>query len=233
MEDKTYRRLRKAIGYLGIALPIVLILLSYISETYVTKQPSISHYYYTNLRDIFTGILCAVGLFLIRYKGFGNDKWWLNDNLLTNVAGAMALGVALVPTDFLNKYDQKYTPTLLPFEHLNLLHYSFASILFLIFAQLSIKVFTIGHVESKAVMPSIINENSIYKTCGFLILIFILLIPICSKLEFEYSTLYLEALSLVSFGISWLVKGRFLGDKGKLGLQIYGEHFSHENHGNE
>src|SRR6478735_12520132 len=46
----TYRRLRKMIGLLGIALPIVLILLSLFPFFNTDIQPSISDYYYTHLR---------------------------------------------------------------------------------------------------------------------------------------------------------------------------------------
>ena len=65
----TYRRIRRAIGYLGISLPILLVGLSLISFFETSVQYSISDYYYTNLREVFTGTLCAVGLFLICYKG--------------------------------------------------------------------------------------------------------------------------------------------------------------------
>jgi len=65
----TYRRIRRAIGYLGLSLPILLVALSFIPFFKTSLQPSISHYYFTNLREIFTGTLCAVGLFLICYKG--------------------------------------------------------------------------------------------------------------------------------------------------------------------
>jgi hypothetical protein len=41
---------------------------------------------------------------------------------------------------------------------------------------------------------------------------------------FRYSTLILESLALFFFGTAWLIKGRALGDKGKLGEKIYREH---------
>lgn len=95
----TFRRIRRAIGYLGIGLPVVLLILSLIPFFQTRVQASISHYYYTNLRELFTGVLCAVGLFLIRYKGTKNPKFWKNDGLLTNIAGYMAFGVAFFPTN--------------------------------------------------------------------------------------------------------------------------------------
>ena len=50
------------------------------------------------------------------------------------------------------------------------------------------------------------------------------MIPIFSIINvFSYSTLLFEALALLSFGISWLIKGRVLGDKGIVGKKIYRE----------
>ena len=98
-EKETFRRIRKTIGWLGIGLPVTLVLLSIIPFFKTDVQNSISSYYYTNFRELFTGVLCAVSLFLIRYKGTKNPKILKNDGLLTNIAGIMALLVALFPTN--------------------------------------------------------------------------------------------------------------------------------------
>ncbi|MFV8346879.1 hypothetical protein [Flavobacterium sp. ZB4P13] len=220
----TYRRIRRAIGYLGISLPILLVGLSFIIFFKTQVQPSISHYYYTNLREIFTGTLCAVGLFLIRYKGHGNISIWKNDNLLTNIAGIMALGVALVPTNPNDSSNKIYT--LIPYaeELLGYLHYGFATILFLILALLAINVFTIGQENETNAPISIVNENNIYRCCGYSILVFVIMVPISVEFKlFPYSTLVFEALSLFAFGVAWLIKGRALGDKGKIGQKLYRE----------
>jgi len=220
----TYRRIRRTIGYLGISLPILLVGLSLISFFQTAVQPSISHYYYTNLREIFTGTLSAVGLFLICYKGYGNASIWKNDNLLTNIAGIMALGVALFPTNPGDFRAKIYT--LIPFgaKWLGWLHYGFAALLFLIFALLAINVFTIGQENETRAPKSILNENNIYRTCGYLIIVFVILVPISEALKiFTYSTLVLEALSLFAFGIAWLIKGRALGDQGIIGQKLYQE----------
>ena len=94
----TFRRIRKAIGILGISLPVILIVLSLLQVSGTSLQFSISHYYFTNFREILTGILCSVGLFLILYKGHKNPVIWKNDSLMTNIAGVMAFGIALFPT---------------------------------------------------------------------------------------------------------------------------------------
>lgn len=216
----TYRKLRRVIGYLGVLLAVMLVALSCFRFFNTPMQPSISHYYFTNLKELFTGTLCAVGLFMICYKGHGNASVWKNDNLLTNVAGIMAIGVALVPTTPLVDTEVGYT--LFPYS-LGWLHYTFAGTLFLVFSLLAINVFTIG--QQRDTLPvSMFNENNIYRFCGYAILVCIILVPVMVALNvFKYATLVLESLALLAFGIAWLIKGRALGDKGKIGEKVYCE----------
>lgn len=219
----TYRRLRRMIGILGVLLPIVLVLFSFISLFDTDIQPSISHYYYTNLREIFTGTLCGVGLFLICYKGHNNPVPWKNDNFLTNVAGVMAFGVALFPT-FQDEEVQGIHTLISGVEWIGWFHYSCAAVLFLSFSLLAINVFTIGQNIDPSLPKTRLNENNIYKFCGYSILVFLVMVPISERLGlFPFSTLVFEALSLFAFGTAWLIKGRALGDKGKIGEVLYKE----------
>jgi len=220
----TYRRIRRSIGYLGISLPILLVGLSFISFFKTPLQPSISHYYYTNLREIFTGTLAAVGLFLICYKGHGNVSFWKNDKLLTNISGIMAIGVAVFPMSPEDFAVKIYTLIPYPEKWLGWLHYGFAALLFLIMALLAINVFTIGQENEIRDPKSILNENNIYRCCGYSIIVFVILVPISESFKwFRYSTLILEALALFAFGIAWLIKGRALGDSGEIGKKLYQE----------
>lgn len=217
--------MRRAIGYFGIFLPVVLIVFSFFSIFDTKVQDSISDYYYTNLRDIFTGTLAATGLFLIRYKGHGNPVFWKNDQLLTNIAGFMAIGVALIPVN--PEYDHLKIYSLIPFTYdwIGWLHYAFAALLFSTFSLLSIHVFTIGQENNMDIPVSRLNENNIYRFCGFAIIILMLLVPVSENLRlFNYSTLILESLALFLFGIAWLIKGRALGDEGRIGEKLYREH---------
>ncbi|GAB2766102.1 hypothetical protein [Salinimicrobium soli] len=225
----TYRRLRRAIGYLGIGLPVLLVGFSFIPYFNTNVQPSISDYYYTNLRDIFTGTLAAVGLFMISYKGHHNTSIWKNDQVLTNIAGIMAIGVALIPVTPQLEAQKIYT--LIPYTYpwLGWLHYASAALLFGIFALLAMNVFTIGQNEAEDIPVSTFNENHIYRFCGSAILVLIILIPISETFRlFNYSTLILEALALFFFGTAWLIKGRALGDAGRIGEKLYREHNAEE-----
>lgn len=220
----TYRRLRRAIGYLGVALPIVLIVLSFIDFFDTEVQPSVSHYYYTNLREILTCTLSAVGLFLINYKGHKNPSIWKNDQLLTNVAGIMAVGVALVPVNPDPEHEKIYSLIPYVWPWLGYIHYAFAAVLFGTFSLLAINVFTIGQNKTDEIPISTLNENNIYRFCGMTILLLMLLIPVSESFQlFKYSTLVLETLILLLFGIAWLIKGRALGDEGKIGEKLYRE----------
>jgi hypothetical protein len=221
---QTFRRLRKAIGLMGMSLPFVLVLLSLIPFFKTNVQQSISYYYYTNLREIFVGVLCAVSLFLIRYRGFYNPVFWKNDNKMTNLAGIMALGVALVPTNPAECCEKIYTLIPVCAKFIGWFHYFFAASFFLILAIISIVIFTIGQNHDPGLKPGLFNENNIYRICGYVIILCVILIPICDVLNlFRSSTLILEALALIAFGISWLIKGRVFGDKGKVGVVLYRE----------
>lgn len=59
----SYLALRKAIGYLGIALPFVVVLGAWLLKG-LGIQSSISDYYFTDMRDVFVGILFSIGVFL-------------------------------------------------------------------------------------------------------------------------------------------------------------------------
>ena len=179
----TFRRIRKAIGWLGISLPVSLVLFSLIPFFRTDVQNSISYYYYTNLREIFTGVLCAVSLFLIRYKGYEDPVFWKNDNKMTNLAGIMALGIALVPTNPANCSEKIYTLIPVCANFLGWFHYLFAASFFIILAIISIAIFTLGQKMNKKIPLSRFNENNIYKLCGYIILLSVFLIPVFDILK--------------------------------------------------
>lgn len=93
MLNHSYRSLRRVIGILGIALPILLI----IGNMGIVEK-SISYYYYTKMSTVFTGVLITFGLVLITYKGTPESEARISENLLTTIGGFCALLVALVPT---------------------------------------------------------------------------------------------------------------------------------------
>jgi len=89
----TYFALRAGMAFSALALPLVLWLGAWILFG-TALQPSMSDYYYTNMGDVFVGVLIAVGASLTMYKGYSNRE----DRIL-DVAGLLAVGVALIPSE--------------------------------------------------------------------------------------------------------------------------------------
>lgn len=92
-----YIALRVGIAVLAIALPFILWIGGYILAE-MPLQASMSAYYHSGggaMRDVFVGILFAVGVFLYLYKGFTTLE-----NRALNLAGMFVVGVALVPMEW-------------------------------------------------------------------------------------------------------------------------------------
>ena len=86
----TYSRLRRGMAVIAFLLPLVLWFVGRLWFD-TALQPSMSAYYHAtdDLRDIFVGVLFAVGTFLFLYKGESAREDWL-----LNVAGISALCIA-------------------------------------------------------------------------------------------------------------------------------------------
>jgi len=93
----SYLTLRRFIGWIAVLLPPVLIaarlLLRKQLNIPVQWPDSASGFYYTGMRDVFVGSLCALGVFLLAYRGYDRLDFWI-----TFIAGLCAIGVALFPT---------------------------------------------------------------------------------------------------------------------------------------
>lgn len=194
----SYLTLRKTLGILGIILPVILPFGVFLFST-EKAQDSISHYYYTVMGDVFVGILWAFGLFLFTYEGYRktkNDK--ISDNVITNIAGILAIGIALFPT-------HPHPPASSP-GWIGAVHLICAALFFLILGGISLFIFTKSPLKKK--------QNRVYKVCGWIIWL-CLLILLVYFLFFQNSwprmTVYwVELVMLWAFGMSWIVKGKAL-----------------------
>jgi hypothetical protein len=203
----SYNALRKTVGWLGILLAPAMIIGNLLFDC-CCIQDSNSHYYYTVTGGLFVGILSAVGLFMIAYKGYD-----LLDNILSSAAGIFVICVALFPTNDNSKNSCAIIH--LPLNDLRAtIHYISAASFFILIAVISLFQFTqsSGHKTKKKK-----SRNAIYRVCGIAILFFILLIAVYGIWEKEFAGLekykpvfWLETLALIAFGISWLVKGELI-----------------------
>jgi hypothetical protein len=229
IEIASYLTMRKTVGWLGMLLPFVLLVGNYVlnrlgifsSDDFVqlsagyqyqeagSWKSSISHYYYTTMGEFFTGTLLAVAMFMICYTGHplrAQDKG-LSDNAMTNLAGLFAIGIASFPTTS-DTHIPDNLRTFLSSELIGWVHYGFAFLFFFVLALMCMINF---RRAEQAELFGTGPDDPFYLRCGILMLVWIGLIPICAMvdvLESNHSTFILEAFALITFGASWLKKGK-------------------------
>jgi len=220
----SYQALRKAIGIIGLLLPFVLVIGTWLlTRNFPAVRSSISSYYYSTMGDVLVGSLCAIGVFLFSYKGYDSPASRLpfvrgfvrgRDDLVSSLAGVCAVGVAIFPTQE-ESTSAKELVTDIPG-----LHVLFAAIFFVSLAYISSFRFTDhGPVTREPETRDDAKqerrwENLIYRVCGGGIVACLLLIvgawafqddyPLIKQV---YPVLVLETLAIWAFSISWFLKG--------------------------
>jgi hypothetical protein len=192
----SYLGLRKAIGIIGIALPFVLAFGKMLLDS-PGIQDSISAYYYTIMRDVFVGSLCAIAVFLMSYRGYER-----RDDVAGDIACAFALGVALFPT----------TPAGQATSMIGAIHLACAAGFFLTLAYFSLVLFRMT-APNRAPTLRKVQRNRVYTVCGLIILaslamiVVLALFPPAAPIRQLDPRFWLESLAVVAFGVSWLTKG--------------------------
>ncbi len=216
----SYLTLRQLIGILGISLPLVLTIGARWIGHCDIAQPSISHYYYSIMHIVFTGVLCVLGAFLITYRGTtkGSFETWIS-----RIAGLSAFCVAIFPTAFdgfngaggdscqfiqLLTANENQVPPII-----GKLHFGFAALLFVCFVIFCLKIFQEPDDASQTGYKKQ-RRNRIYKICGYAIIASIAgiggitLYNSINKTDVWPDYIYwFETTALIPFGISWLLKG--------------------------
>ena len=199
----SYLTLRRVVGTLGVALPIVIALWGFAICRCIGFQPSISDYYALRTRDAFVGILFTIGWFLFTYRGY--DR---RDDIAGNLACVFALGVALFP----NRGT--------PIE--SGIHFGSALLLFLVLGYFSLALFTKSGGNPT---PQKLIRNRVYRTCGWVMIACIASIGFCywklstATLLSIKPVFWLESLALWAFGFSWFVKGEAILKDAEPGAQ--------------
>lgn len=209
---KSYYRMRQTLGYLGMVLPLTLILGGLVSAGDI--EPSISDYYHTILRDVFVGIMTAIGIFLICYTGYrraGTER--VSDDWVTTMAGVFALGVALFPNEVpaRGRMVDAVPQLVLGVRAAAYLHYASALLFLSCLAYISLFKF------ARSANPT---RRRIYLACGVVIVLAIIGTVIASYYRIQGSeearaivndyrlVLWFEAIGIWAFSVSWLTKGR-------------------------
>lgn len=195
----SYLGLRKSVGTIGILLPIAL-LIAAVTNSDVDMQDSISQFYHTNVGVIFTGALLIIGAFLGSYRGYPPQKGEkITDRQLALIAALGAIVTALIPS----------APEGQVWPIQTKIHLLAAATFLLAIGYLSYARFT--RSESYTV---------VYKTAGQIIFTTLAIIACIMLFNLDESNwlqfpwlFWLEAIAVWAFGVSWLVKGKFLEDR--------------------
>jgi hypothetical protein len=186
LSDNAHRQL---IGYIGLVLPFLLILIAVIRDGIERWRSleSISAYYYTGGVAAFVGMLVALALFLFTYRGYANDYNWA-DRWAAKTAACASLVVAFFPTKAPVGVPALlwWTPTA------GVLHHVAAIVLFAMFGIFALWLFRL-------------TADGEHLSCGIVIVVCIAWAGF-NGLNGR-PIFWPESIALIAFSLSWLVKG--------------------------
>ena len=188
---ETYFVLRMVIALGALLLPLALVAWSTVDPA-VPMADSISAYYYTPARGVFVGVVVAIGVALMAYRGYTRGE-----NVLLNAAGVLAIVVALVPT----------ADPALPDQNVGTVIHAVAALGFFVLAALSIVFY--GHETVGAVAKRQLRRGyrAIYRVLTALVLIFPVIAFLLARVVDPTAWLFVvETAALYAFAIFWLVK---------------------------
>lgn len=201
-------RLRATIGWLGMLLPWIVLILSS-ANGYGFPNSISATYYLPACITPFMIILGSAGLLLISYKGY--DK---QDDMVCTVAGILALGICLFSCgtkELIPRWSElaalTHVGTLQITPQVSgVLHNICAISFFALLAYNSLFLFT---KTSGNMTENKKKRNVIYRVCGIgMIISFIAIIPI-NLFDWWGGVWIVETIALACFGISWLTKADY------------------------
>lgn len=188
---QTYFVLRMVIAGGAVALPPALLIWASVDPR-VEFVDSISVFYYSPARGLFVGTLVAIGVALVAYRGYTRGENWL-----LNVAGTLAIVVALFPTE---------DPTMPGLTLVSVVHAG-AAVAFFVLAALSIFFYgqeTVGSIPDPELRRS-------YGTAYRLLVVLVLGLPVAALLiawlmDSTMALFLVETAALWAFATFWIVK---------------------------
>jgi hypothetical protein len=228
----SYLTLRQAVGWIAILLPFVLSTGNLISST-VSPPQSLSGYYYTDMRNIFVGAFCALGVLLVAYSGYDYvDRW------ITNIAGLGAIGLAFCPTKPAVCVTGVVACPVPSVRNLSAsqqvvgdIHLVFAFLAIIMMGLMALRFAKTGPTPSGQGLVGQLRyglgfgppvpgqprasavDTVIYRVSGTTIFSCVLLAILANLLPASVNASWrllfiFEAVAVIAFGVSWFVKGR-------------------------
>ena len=217
----SFLSVRRAIGAMGFFLPLAL--LSYGVLWSGDLLPSISAYYYSPMREVLVGSLCAQAVFLWSYEGYRPPvPELITDKRVARIAALGALGVALSPTlprgTAIIATDHAAACKTIPITLIQCLlgegraswiHNIAAFLFFGALAVFCLILFVKGTTETAEKRA----RHRIYRTCGWTIVASLIVMGTLiatgwdDRLQDWQPIFWLEVLASFAFATSWAVKG--------------------------
>jgi hypothetical protein len=195
----TQAGVRKGIGLLSLALPVVLVLGKMLLDG-GGIQGSISAYYYSVMRDYFVGTQCAIAVLLAYYRYEPEDSY------VGKAVAGFAVGIALLPT---SQPGVQHTTVQ---TVLGNVHLTCATLFFLGMAYFSFFLFTRTDPQRLPTAQKR-RRNLVYRVCGITIVACLALVVVTNLVlsdqvrEAIHPTFWLESVAVWAIAASWLTKG--------------------------
>jgi hypothetical protein len=218
--DRAYTGVSLAAGICGALLPPLVVAGGILLAREWSVKGSLSAYYHSGMRDVFVGILCIVGFFLVCYHVFDRKP----ENFFSLGAGIGAVGLALFPTrlgegaslDALTPLQERIGQNETFYIHV------FATILFFV----SLVILCLGFAfQERARKQTRLGPDAAHSPIFWfrfhLIAVAVMLgglLIIVGRwfaesqgsndgFVYDYATLVGESMAIFAFGVSWWAKG--------------------------
>ena len=190
------KQLRCLIGVFGMALPVIVVILSLVFGYSFPDSISATYFVPTCITP-FMMILGSAGVLLCTYKGYNTV-----DNVLNTIAGIAAWGVCLFPCA---AQSGRIGTFQLPAAISDTIHLISALVFFGILAYNSLFQFTKG---MPILTPNKKKRNVIFRICGIGMIASFILLPLVNYgvIDVPHVIWVIEFIALQFFGVSWVTK---------------------------
>ena len=199
---RSYLIMRVAVGVLGIVIPLLLVFgepLLFDDESF--PRGSLSAYYYSGVRELFVGALCAIGVFLLTYKVAERSR----ENRLSTLAGVAVITVALFPTGLPVGVAPTPLQDLLGETTVERIHFAAAAVFI---ASLAVISYYFATPPPRKGSRSRSFWRRYHLVCAGFIVAALILAAVAGLVGWpDKGLLIAEAVAVWAFGASWLMKG--------------------------
>ena len=192
-------RLRKTVGWLGMLLPIIVLVLCLIFQCvpgHLLPDSISQTYYFEPTITPFMIILGAASILLMCYRGYEKI-----DDIINTITGIAGLCICLFPCGNLREV---YVGTFQLPEDISGWIHNIAAVVF--FGLLSYSVLFLFTKSSGEMTNNKKKRNIIYRVCGIGMLASLVVMPAVVIFDWWAGTWAVEAVALMFFGIAFLTK---------------------------